>query len=246
MRKTIKTPRFFYLVLILVITLACNLPLISNTGGTAIATATQLTQTSQSTNTVTPVTPSQTSTITVPPFTETIAITNTATAVPNTPTSTTPPQACNKAQFISDVNYPDGAIVIINANFTKTWRLQNTGTCDWTSGYKIIFNSGDRIGAPDETVLTTGNIPSGATADISVDLKAPGTVGNYKGYFKLKSPDNVVFGIGNSGADAFWVEINADKLQILKPAYPLYLMPTNTPTIIFKIVPKPKVTLKFP
>lgn len=244
MRRIIETPKFVYLVSILLIIVACNLPMISNTGETAAGTATGFATAGQSTNTSIPATPSLTSTITLPSFTETL--TSTATAVPFTPTSTTPPQACNKAQFVSDVNYPDGTSVIINANFTKTWRLQNTGTCDWTSGYKLIFFSGDRMSAPDETAITNGIIPSGAVADISVELKAPDTVGTYRGYFKLKSADNVIFGIGNSGVDAFWVEINADKLKIFKPAFPLQALPTSTPTPFFKLKPEFKMTLKFP
>jgi hypothetical protein len=63
------------------------------------------------------------------------------------------------------------------------------------------------MSAPDETVLTSGSVPPGATVDIAVKLKAPTTGGTYKGYFRLKSPDNIVFGIGASGMEAFWCKL---------------------------------------
>ena len=49
------------------------------------------------------------------------------------PEVTSPPTAENlcedSAHFVSDVNYPDGTKVEAGVEFTKTWRLQNTGTC---------------------------------------------------------------------------------------------------------------------
>ena len=241
MRKLSNTPRLVYVLMVLAILLACNMPLISNTGNSTTTTATLKTE-----DTSTPLPPSPTSSPTVPTITETPTFTSTVTAVPLTPTNTTAPLACNKASFVSDVNYPDGTDILAGATITKTWRLQNTGTCDWTSGYRLIFYSGDRMGAPDETVLTSGNIPSGAVADVSVTLIAPTALGSYKGYFKLKSPDNVVFGINASGNDAFWVEINTVEVKILKPVMPLQAPPTHTPTPIIKnLVPLLRPTLHF-
>jgi hypothetical protein len=240
MRKVSKTPRLVCILMVLAITLACNMPLISNTGNSATSTATLE---AADTSTSTPPPSSPTSSPTIPTVTETPTFTSTVTAAPLTPTNTTAPVACNKASFVSDVNYPDGTDIIAGATITKTWRLQNTGTCDWTSGYKLIFYSGDRMGAPDETVLTSGIIPSGAVADVSVTLTAPTALGSYKGYFKLKSPDNVVFGINASGNDAFWVEINSVQIKIFKPIMPLLPQPTNTPTWAIKYIPLPKPTL---
>lgn len=243
MHKVSNTPRLVCILMVLAITLACNMPLISNTGNSATSTATLE---AADTSTSTPPSPSPTSSPTVPTITETATITSTVTVIPLTPTNTTAPVACNKASFVSDVNYPDGTDIFAGATFTKTWRLQNTGTCDWTSGYKLIFNSGDRMGAPDETVLTSGTIPSGAVADVSVTLTAPTALGSYKGYFKLKSPDNVVFGINASGNDAFWVEINTVEVKLFKPIMPLQAPPTHTPTPIIKnLVPLLRPTLHF-
>lgn len=99
------------------------------------------------------------------------------------------------------------------------------------------------MSAPNETVLTSGSIPPGANADISVDLTAPSTVGNYRGYFRLRSPDNVVFGINGDANDAFWVDVNTIQYKILIPHIPIYTLPTATPTLKF-IKPPFALTLK--
>jgi hypothetical protein len=144
---------------------------------------------------------------------------------------------------VSDVNYPDGTEVTVSTNFTKTWRITNTGSCTWTSGYKIIYVSGDQMSAPLETMLTSGTVPPGATVDISVSLKAPASEGTYRGYFRLKSSDNIVFGIGSSGNDAFWVEIKATFLHLFLPVVPLHTFPSKTPTSAFMhLIPHLMVT----
>jgi hypothetical protein len=151
---------------------------------------------------------------TPPPPSETVAATATLTST-STSTITLTPQPCDAATFVKDVTYPDGSEVFLGASFTKTWRLKNVGTCTWTSGYKLIFDSGDRMSAPDSVTLTGGTVPPGASVDVSVDLKAPGEEGTYQGYFKIRNPSGVVFGIGPAATGAFWVKIKAIELKLL-------------------------------
>jgi hypothetical protein len=151
------------------------------------------------------VTPSPTSTLTVTPS-STATLTSTAT---NTPIP------CNRAEYVDDVNYPDGTDVFVNANFTKTWRLRNTGSCSWTSGYRVVFISGDKMGAANTTKFTNGSIDPGETVDISVNLTAPSSIGDYRGYFKLRDSDGALFGYGPSGDEAFWVEIETKKIKFI-------------------------------
>lgn len=127
----------------------------------------------------------------------------------STPTSTPVPIPCNKAEFVTDVTIPDGTDIIIFDTFTKTWRLRNVGTCTWTSDYRVVFDHGDQMLAPDSVPLTSGTVPPGSTVDVSVPMEAPGTPGTYKGYWKLRGPDGVLFGVGASGNVAFWVEIES-------------------------------------
>ncbi len=143
----------------------------------------------------------------------------TLTTEPPPPASDTP-EPCNRMQFVDDVTIPDGTDIVAGDSFTKTWRLKNTGTCAWTSGYQLIFDHGDRMDAPDTAPVTSGSVGSGNTVDVSADLTAPDTPGTYQGYFLLRSPDGVVFGLG--GGQGFWV-----KIEVIAEAT---ATPTNTAT----------------
>jgi hypothetical protein len=161
--------------------------------------------------------PTETSTRTyTPTVTPSRTKTPTATKTPTstlTPTPTLTPVPCNWAQFIADVNYPDDSEMGPSDHFTKTWRLKNIGSCTWTSGYSLVFDSGDRMGAPDSQQLTAGTVAPGATVDVSVDLLTPDEPGTYQGFFKLRASDSSVFGIGADANGAFWVRI-----MVVEPA----------------------------
>ena len=121
---------------------------------------------------------------------------------------TSPAQAatCDWAQFIADVTVPDGTTYAPGATFRKTWRLRNIGTCTWTTSYALIFDSGERMGAPTAVNFPT-NVAPGQTVDLSLDLTAPSSAGHYFGYWKFRNANNVTFGIGSTANRAFWVEI---------------------------------------
>jgi hypothetical protein len=217
------------IAILALVPLACNLSAMQE-GAVDAAVAETLTAAASQTRapeiatTEAPAPPSDTP---VPP-TDTEAPTATETFTP-TATVTQTPQPCDAAAFVKDVTYPDGEKVYTNGNFTKTWRLKNVGTCTWTSGYRLIFDSGDRMGAPNAVQVTGGTVPPGASVDVSVDLKAPADEGTYQGYFKLRNPSGVVFGIGPAASGAFWVKVKAEKLLLLMP----------TMMIIVTLIPGP-------
>ncbi len=113
---------------------------------------------------------------------------------------------CDWAQFIADVTVPDGTTYTPGATFRKTWRLRNIGTCTWTSSYALVFDSGEKMGAPN-SINFPSNVAPGQTVDLSLDLTAPSSAGHYFGYWKLRNANNVIFGIGSTANRAFWVEI---------------------------------------
>ncbi|OGO07559.1 MAG: hypothetical protein A3K46_06410 [Chloroflexi bacterium RBG_13_60_9] len=161
-------------------------------GGGPGITATVEIPASTATNTLMPsVTPTGTL---APSFTPTYTVTNT-------------PVPCNWAQFVSDVTIPDNWETGPLDHFTKTWRLRNIGSCTWTSGYSLIFDHGDQMGAPAEQQLTTGTVAPGASIDVSVNLLTPAAAGTYQGYFKLRASDSSIFGIGAGADTAFWVKV---------------------------------------
>ena len=124
-----------------------------------------------------------------------------------TPVPTATEIPCDRADFITDVTVPDGSDYSPGDVFTKTWRLKNTGSCTWTSGYELVFDHGDPMGAPMAVQLTSETVGTNQTVDVDVQLTAPGSEGVYKGYFKLRNSQGVIFGIGATGSVPFWVEI---------------------------------------
>ncbi|MCS7178980.1 MAG: NBR1-Ig-like domain-containing protein [Anaerolineae bacterium] len=93
--------------------------------------------------------------------------------------------ACLQAAFVTDVTVPDGTKFNNNETFKKTWRLRNSGTCDWPQDAALVFASGEKMGGPDS--VPVGVVKAGATVDISVDLKAPANPGRYTGLWYVRA-----------------------------------------------------------
>jgi hypothetical protein len=147
------------------------------------------------------------------------------------PTATSS-QPCNLASFVSDVTIPDGTQIELNQAFSKTWRLKNAGTCTWTSGYSLVFESGDQMGGPASQTLTNGSVAPGGNLDITVNLAAPGGAGTYRGNWKIREPGGAVFGLSNG---PFWVEIKAVAQGAppppALPAWPVYKQGNQGPEV---------------
>ncbi len=178
--------------------------------------------------------PAVTATVILPNTGATLAPTATATAAPTlTPTSTStqaPTQTpiiptltatpvpvvsvpCDSASFVGDFSIPDGTAIDPGASFTKTWQLENTGACTWTTGYAIVFVSGSLMSGP-----TIVNLPytvyPGGTVDVSVNLVAPISAGTYQGNWMLRDANGNVFGIGPDANQPFWVNIAVNSSTI--------------------------------
>ncbi|HEY2982382.1 MAG TPA: NBR1-Ig-like domain-containing protein [Anaerolineales bacterium] len=200
MNRTAVRPIGVAWIVLVTLAWACNLP--SGTPGIGDAASTAAAQTVQAQLTqdavLTPTTPTITST--APP-------TGTSIIPPTTAVVISPTSNCDVSQFITDVTIPDGTILTPGQAFTKTWRIKNVGTCSWTPSYAVVFSSGNAMGGP-ATQALTGNVNPGQTVDISVNLTAPGTAGDYTGYWKLRNASGVLFA-------QFYVQI---KVQALPPA----------------------------
>lgn len=134
--------------------------------------------------------------------------TDTQSAPSSTPVPPTDiPIPCNWAAFIRDISVPDGTYFLPYTTFTKTWRLQNIGTCTWNPNYSLVFYNGSAMSGPASARLNTTVYP-GQTLDLSINLTAPGVPGRYVGYWKLATDYGAVFGIGSSVNAPFWVAIN--------------------------------------
>ncbi len=100
----------------------------------------------------------------------------------------------------------DNATLRPGEAFRKTWRIQNAGNCPWTAAYRLVFVRGDRMGGS-EAVALPALVPPGQSTDISVDLFAPATQGEYGGFWQLRTPGGTTFGLGPGGSGYLWVQI---------------------------------------
>jgi hypothetical protein len=102
---------------------------------------------------------------------------------------------------------PDGTLFSAGTTFTKTWTLQNNGSCTWSTSYRLIFTTGDAMGAPAGGTTLPTAIGPGGTIVVSVTLTVPSDVRNYQGNFMLQNASGARFGIGNGADKAFWVNV---------------------------------------
>jgi hypothetical protein len=129
------------------------------------------------------------------------------TNTPKPPVTPSPTEGCiDKASFDKDVTVPDDTRMDPGENFEKIWRLENAGTCTWTTDYSVVFDSGNIMGGSPSTELS-GSVPPGGTVDISLDLTAPMTNGTHKGNWKLRNDRGLLFGIGADGDSPFFIQI---------------------------------------
>ena len=198
-----------FLALMLLILSACNMPRNSTpteSGSSLIYTAAAETVNAQLTLANRPPgTPFSAATFTPP------GLPPSSTPLPSgTPVPSATPLPCDLVKFVKDVNFPDNTKVNAGESFVKTWRLQNDGSCTWTTSYALVFSGGDQMGAP-AAVPLTGNVSPGGTIDLSVTLKAPTDGGTFRSEFKLRNASNVIFGVGNDNKP-FWVQIKVPVL----------------------------------
>jgi hypothetical protein len=127
-----------------------------------------------------------------------------------------------------DVTIPDGTVMAPGESFSKTWRLENVGSCTWTRFYAVVFFSGNSLNAH-QTNYLPAEVEPGETIDLTVDMEAPMEAGEYQSNWMLSNADGELFGIGPNGDAPFWARI------IVVPSETETPTPTNTPT--------PEVTL---
>ena len=94
--------------------------------------------------------------------------------------------------FVADVTIPDGTKMTPGQTFLKTWRMRNSGTTNWGTGYRLAYFADDQMGAP-PTIAIPFTRP-GEEVDISITLTAPETLGNSQSSWRLRNPQGQLFG----------------------------------------------------
>ena len=147
---------------------------------------------------------------------------------PGQPTLTpqpTPDTCVNGLAFINDLNLDDENMqnpqtIPPGTNFSKGWRIQNTGTCDWTPDYQFVYVGGnsplarmDGQPTPVQSIVTSGQM-----YDMWVNLTAPLVPGTYQGFWQMIDENNRPFG------ERVWVGIVVPGAPTPTP------LPTQTPS----------------
>lgn len=187
--------KVFLLVLASLLT-ACNASEAPPTIDTnAIHTAAAETVIAEFTQTAEAIPPTSASTAT-----EAITATQPATKPPtdtpvptNDPFVATPTEiTCDDAIFVDDVTYADGTEVTPGQDFVKTWKIKNTGSCTWGTGYSVIFAYGEKMSGVSEPMTAT--VAPNEEVEISVRFKAPNNTGQYSSVWRMANAGNSPFG----------------------------------------------------
>ncbi len=183
----------------------------SSAGNQAVI-ATSVAQTVQAQNLltqqaqITPTNLSAAATDTAPALTGTVPPGETLPAPPTAPSNGgSANNFCTASASLAGETVPDGTIVSPGSVFTKTWRITNTGTCTWDSSWKIVYVSGDLLGAAGVFNFPQPAAP-GQTVDVPMVLTAPQENGTYTGYWELESKWGAYFGVGDNNSP-FWVSV---------------------------------------
>ena len=162
--------------------------------------------------------------VTLPPPTQTPQIQPTV-------QPTAPPAGCvNGMRFVADLNLDDNNMqspppISPGQAFSKGWRIQNSGTCAWTTAYRLVFVDGNTPGASmgGQPTAVQGFVPAGQQYDIFVNLVAPLTPGTYQGIWQMVDEQNRPFG------DRIWVGITVPSPATATPAPGTAATPETAP-----------------
>lgn len=96
------------------------------------------------------------------------------------------------AIFVEDVTIPDFSPVEPGEILDKRWTVQNTGTCNWGPGYRLVRLGADEFMGPTELALFPAR--AGSAVDLRVELTAPDEPGEYISRWQTYSASGVPFG----------------------------------------------------
>ena len=113
-----------------------------------------------------------------------------ATSTSSAPTEILP--CTNNLTFVSDTTIPDGTTVSPGASIDKQWLVNNSGTCNWDSNYRLKWIGGDPLGAVTEQALYPAR--AGTQVTLRIIFTAPNEAGTYESAWQAYGGDGVAFG----------------------------------------------------
>ena len=106
----------------------------------------------------------------------------------------------NNLTFIEDITIPDNSFVPFGSPVDKQWLVENSGTCNWDSNYRLRRTSGSSLSAPDEIALFPAR--AGTQAVIQIIFTAPFTADFFVSEWQAFDGSGVAFG------DPIYIKVN--------------------------------------
>ncbi|XP_065874826.1 protein NBR1 homolog isoform X2 [Euphorbia lathyris] len=100
------------------------------------------------------------------------------------------------SRFIMDVNVLDGTMMAPSTDFTKIWRMRNSGSVAWPQGARLVWIGGDKFchEVSAELEIPVTGLPVDGELDVAVDFTSPELPGRYISYWRMASPSGTKFG----------------------------------------------------
>lgn len=118
------------------------------------------------------------------------------------PRANNQPGCRNGMMFISDVSIPDRTVLLPNMSATKTWNIQNTGTCTWDSTYSFNYVKGSVFGPT--SVKITKLVAPGEKYEVSVPFTTPAYNGEYTAWWQMRGTE------GNNFGQTIWYDFQVN------------------------------------
>lgn len=115
-----------------------------------------------------------------------------STPLPTIVPTVNPEDCSNSLTFVEDLTIPDNTITAFGLALDKKWLVQNSGTCNWNSDYRLKNIGGAALGAPGEIALYPAR--AGTQATIQIMFTAPFTEGVYESAWQAIDADGTAFG----------------------------------------------------
>jgi hypothetical protein len=115
-----------------------------------------------------------------------------STSVPTIFPTVSPEECSNNLTFIEDLTIPDNTFTTFGFTLDKQWLVENSGTCNWNSDYRLKYIGGASLGAPEEVALYPAR--AGTQATIQIFFTAPFTEGVYESAWQATDPNGTAFG----------------------------------------------------
>ena len=112
--------------------------------------------------------------------------------IPTTAPTISPEECINNLKFITDVTVPDNSTFLFGEIIDKQWLVENNGTCNWDSNYRLRHAGGASLGAPEEIALYPAR--AGTQATLQIIFTAPFTADFFVSEWQAFDGNGVAFG----------------------------------------------------